>query len=153
LNVFQGAASLSAGAGYGFTASLNTSAAGTFSATYTLNFSDENLPGATPLGAMTLTLSGMVTDAGVENGDFNGDDIVDGADFLAWQRGFGGEASLAAGDANHDGVIDGADLEIWSNQYGQSASVSVVPEPIAWRLLVGAAALILPAMLSRSRSK
>jgi endonuclease I len=152
LNVFQGAASLAAGAGYGFTAALNTSAAGAFSATYTLNFSDENLPGAASLGAMTLTLSGVVTDAGVENGDFNGDGAVDGADFLAWQRGFGGSASLAAGDANNDGVVDGTDLEIWSNQYGQSG-VTAIPEPTVWRLLAGAAALILPAMLSRTRLK
>ena len=102
---------------------------------------------------MTLTLSGVVADVGTENGDFNGDEVVDGADFLAWQRGFGGLASLANGDGNADGVVDGFDLEIWSNQYGQSGSVSAVPEPTAWRLLACLATLILPATLSRSRSK
>jgi endonuclease I len=132
LNVFQGAASLAAGAGYGFTASLNTSAAGTFSATYTLNFSDENLPGAASLGAMTLTLSGVVADVGTENGDFNGDEVVDGADFLAWQRGVGGTSSLASGDANADGVVDAADLAIWSEQFGSgSGAIATVPESTA----------------------
>lgn len=32
---------------------------------------------------MTLTLSGSVVAAPTENGDFNSDGIVDGADFLA----------------------------------------------------------------------
>ncbi|MBA4107628.1 MAG: hypothetical protein C0485_17985 [Pirellula sp.] len=130
LSLFQGAATLAAGAGSEFTASLNTSSLGVFSATYTLSFSDENLPGAAALGAMTLTLSGMVADAGVENGDFNGDEIVDGADFLAWQRGVGGEASLANGDANADGVVDADDLAIWTEQFGSGAgAITVVPEP------------------------
>lgn len=132
LNLFQGAASLAAGAGYGFTAALNTSAAGTFSATYTLNFSDENLPGAASVGAMTLTLSGVVADVGMENGDFNGDEVVDGADFLAWQRGVGGMASLANGDANADGAVDAADLAIWSEQFGGGGgAIAGVPEPTA----------------------
>lgn len=137
LNVFQGAASLAAGAGYGFTASLDTSAAGTFSATYTLNFSDENLPGATSLGSMTLTLSGVVTDAGVANGDFNDDEIVDGVDLLTWQRGFGGEASLANGDANADNVVDANDLAIWAMQFGNAndENMTSVPEPASIELL------------------
>lgn len=130
LETFQGAATLAAGAGYDFAATLNTTTAGAFLATYTLNFSDENLPGATSLGALTLTLSGVVADAGVENGDFNGDGVVDGADFLAWQRGAGGAASLANGDANADGVVDAVDLGIWSEQFGSGAgAITAVPEP------------------------
>lgn len=137
LDVFQDAASLAAGAGYGFNAELNTSAAGTFSATYTLNFSDENLPGATSLGSMTLTLSGVVTDTGVAKGDFNDDEIVDGVDFLTWQRGFGGEASLANGDANADDVVDANDLAIWAMQFGNAndENMTSVPEPASIALL------------------
>ncbi|BBO34820.1 N-acetylmuramoyl-L-alanine amidase [Lacipirellula parvula] len=56
-------------------------------------------------------------------GDFNGDGIVDGADFLAWQRGFGAAApTLAEGDADQNGVVDGADLETWKTQYGNVAA-------------------------------
>jgi hypothetical protein len=129
LSLFQGV-TLAAGAGYEFAATLNTTAAGLFSATYTLNFSDENLPGATALGSMTLTLSGVVSAAAVEDGDFNADGAVDGADFLAWQRGVGGVASLANGDANDDGVVDSADLEIWTEQFGGGAgAITAVPEP------------------------
>ncbi|MGN6726732.1 MAG: PEP-CTERM sorting domain-containing protein, partial [Tepidisphaeraceae bacterium] len=43
-------------------ASIDLSTAGLFSATYTLGFSDQNLPGATSVNSemMTLTLSGSV---------------------------------------------------------------------------------------------
>jgi hypothetical protein len=65
--------------------------------------------------------------------DFNGDGVVDGADFLAWQRGVGvAEPAFADGDANGDGLVDGADLAVWSEQFGPpSASPAAigVPEP------------------------
>ena len=135
LEPFQGAATLAAGAGYGFTAAMNTLTPGAFSVTYSLNFSDENLPGATSLGSMSLTLNGVVSAVPVQNADFNDDGIVDGADFLTWQRGFGGTASLEAGDANNDGVVDAADLAIWREQYGSDgSSVTAVPEPAACSL-------------------
>jgi hypothetical protein len=54
-------------------------------------------------------------------GDFTGDGVVDGADFLAWQRGFGAASPvLADGDADRNGIVDGADLNIWSEQFGSS---------------------------------
>ncbi|BBO33678.1 endonuclease [Lacipirellula parvula] len=139
LSPFQGAATLAAGAGYGFTASMNTLAPGAFSVTYSLNFSDENLSGAASLGAMSLTLSGVVSAAPVDNADFNGDGFVDGADFLSWQRGFGGSASLATGDANGDGLVDAADLVIWQTQFGAGGSpLASVPEPTACCLALAA---------------
>jgi hypothetical protein len=55
----------------------------------------------------------------VPTGDFTGDGAVDGADFLAWQRGFGAaEPTLADGDANFDGTVDAADLAAWQTQFG-----------------------------------
>lgn len=71
--------------------------------------------------------------APVENADFNTDGVVDGADFLAWQRGFGGSGGLTNGDANNDGVVNDGDLAIWRNQFGTttSSSVASVPEPAA----------------------
>ena len=71
----------------------------------------------------------------VDNADFDGDGDVDGADFLAWQGGYGatGNASLAEGDANGDGNVNDLDLAIWQNQYGMVSElapyVSQVPEP------------------------
>lgn len=49
-------------------------------------------------------------------GDFNGDDRVDGNDFLVWQRGFGSE-------------YDAGDLADWKSNFGQSGGVSAIPEP------------------------
>src|SRR5690606_424638 len=48
------------------------------------------------------------------NADFDGNLTVDGADFLAWQRGFGASsAGRSDGDSNADGVVDASDLAAW----------------------------------------
>ena len=65
-------------------------------------------------------------------GDFNGDDVVDGADFLFWQRNLG----------------DATNLGIWQGAYGNgalaaaAASSAAVPEPTALLLsLLGIVAM------------
>ena len=45
--------------------------------------------------------------------DFNDDHLVDGADFLIWQRGLGGPASAATGDADASGAVNAGDLALW----------------------------------------
>jgi hypothetical protein len=74
----------------------------------------------------------VITGVIADNADFDGDGDVDGRDFLIWQRGFGGPASLATGDANNDGQVNELDLVIWHDQYGNPPEVSgvtAVPEP------------------------
>jgi hypothetical protein len=79
-------------------------------------------------------------------GDFNLDRRVDGADFLAWQRGVEG-VRFDQGDANLSGVVGGIDLDVWKNDFsltGPAVALSVsrpVPEPSAWTLCVFAALL------------
>lgn len=69
-----------------------------------------------------------------ENANFDGDDDVDGDDFLVWQRGYGMTegASPSDGDANGDGAVNELDLAIWEEQYGLPvplvASATAVPE-------------------------
>ena len=68
------------------------------------------------------------------NADFNGDNIVDGADFLIWQAGFGTGNSLATGDANGDLAVNDLDLGIFKTQFGTDptpavAAIGAVPEP------------------------
>ena len=66
------------------------------------------------------------------DGDFDGDGDVDGADFLAWQR---GEASGGATTAN---------LTLWESNFGTSANAAAanaVPEPTAALLLSFASVL------------
>jgi len=64
------------------------------------------------------------------HGDFDGDDDVDGADFLAWQRGFGT-------------TFDGNDLADWESNFGTTAAPAIaagssaaVPEPASWSLFL-----------------
>ena len=91
----------------------------------------------TSAGGFTLTEVG-----GGLDGDFNGDDVVDGADFLVWQRG-GSPNPLSAGD-----------LDLWKANFGDAAAapaVGAVPEP-ATGVLALAAALATSLMASRRRS-
>ncbi|MBA3484221.1 MAG: right-handed parallel beta-helix repeat-containing protein, partial [Pirellulales bacterium] len=74
--------------------------------------------------------------APVDSADFDGDDDVDGADFLTWQRGLGGPATPANGNATNDGAVDGADLAVWAIQFGGS---TVEPAPDAPTSLAAAA--------------
>ena len=49
--------------------------------------------------------------------------VVDGGDFLAWQRGLGTPmplADLTAGDNDNDTDVDDDDLVVWQNSYGTS---------------------------------
>jgi hypothetical protein len=76
----------------------------------------------------------------LDNADFDADGDVDGADFLAWQRGLGQTtgAVLGQGDANGDMAVNASDLAIWRTQFGQTGSVSAVPEPARAVLLLAA---------------
>lgn len=82
-----------------------------------------------------------------ESADFDNDGDVDGADFLIWQRGFGGAGQPpSAGDANGDGNVNAVDLAIWKAQFGpagaSAANVGAVPEPAAGLLALAALAAI-----------
>ena len=93
----------------------------------------------------------MSTTFNSPNADFNGDGIVDGADFMVWQRNSSKlvNASNADGDADGDGDVDADDLTILNSLYGTSVAppmsasvVAAVPEPASVALAVaGIAAL------------
>ncbi|MEM6756964.1 MAG: dockerin type I domain-containing protein, partial [Planctomycetota bacterium] len=115
---------------------------------------------ADPASLYTLEWGWGVTSASVDMliidtlallvpGDYNGDGVVDGADYTFWANRFGSSdpADLAA-DGNGDGVVDGADYTFWANRFGDSAALSldevglyfppiVVPEPASFALLLG----------------
>lgn len=88
---------------------------------------------------------------GGESADFDGDGLVDGDDFVLWQRNSGGAGGASMGDANGDGQVNAADLSIWEQQYGTSIngtlSSSAVPEPSSGVL----AGLSLAGLLFRRR--
>ncbi len=59
--------------------------------------------------------------------DFDQDGLVDGSDFLRWQRGYGTttSANFVDGDATLDGAVDANDLSVWQTTYGRDPSVPV----------------------------
>ena len=64
--------------------------------------------------------------------DFNLDNVVDGTDFLLWQRGFGKLAPSASkidGDADDDQDVDSDDLNHWRLQFGGSSQIEVLLAP------------------------
>lgn len=71
------------------------------------------------------------------NSDFNNDGLVNGDDLALLTANYGKTpATLADGDGNGDNVVDGTDFMYWQRQ-AASASVGAatsVPEPTAWLL-------------------
>ncbi len=77
---------------------------------------------------------GTVQLAPVLPGDADGDGVVDGNDFLAWQGGFGTAvgATREIGDFNGDGAVNGDDFLIWQSNFGATAGTgsSVTAGPL-----------------------
>lgn len=82
-----------------------------------------------------------------DSADFNGDDIVDGTDFLIFQRGLGLtlQTDNMNGDADGSGTVDGLDLQVFRDQFGTDPPSGVagvaIPEPSSAALLAILAAL------------
>ncbi|QDT75183.1 dockerin type I domain-containing protein [Lacipirellula limnantheis] len=103
---------------------------------------------------VNVTLNPVIVTPPANNADFNGDNVVDGADFLIWQRGFGltGQPNKSTGDANGDGNVDGADLDLWKTKFGGApaiAAVGSIPEPTS--MAMAAAALVAGCAVARRR--
>ncbi|MBA3480320.1 MAG: VCBS repeat-containing protein [Pirellulales bacterium] len=66
-----------------------------------------------------------------DHADFDTDGDVDGADFLAWQRGLGSTGTAPIADANRDSIVNSEDLRFWKLQFGgtDGGAGSAVPEP------------------------
>jgi hypothetical protein len=101
-----------------------------------------------------LQLQPAAVDPGGDNADFNGDNIVDGADFLIWQVGFGAPGTLTTGDANGDLAVNDLDLAIFKTQYGTDptpavGAIGAVPEPTT--LALAGLAMVAAGLAARRR--
>jgi len=65
-------------------------------------------------------------------GDYSKDGLVDGADFLAWQRSFGAAAAPtgSGADGDGDGTVGVSDLDVWKGNFGLPES-SVLTAAVA----------------------
>ena len=87
-------------------------------------------------------------------GDYNGDGIVNAADYTVWRNNHGSEVEYH-GDGNDDGRIDDDDFGVWKSGFGVNlegggnggpgpgGAGAAVPEPAAcWLALIGSAILL-----------
>ncbi|MBA3482486.1 MAG: hypothetical protein H0T51_11780, partial [Pirellulales bacterium] len=83
-----------------------------------------NLPPGSNPGSPAALSAG--SDALHSAGDYSGDGVVDGADFLTWQRALGSPAEpLGSGaDGDGSGVVDGDDLAMWQDQFGATVAAA-----------------------------
>jgi hypothetical protein len=86
--------------------------------------------------------------AGGNLGDYNGDGIVDAADYTVWRDSLGSTGPGLVADGNNDGTVDAADYAVWRSNFGNNyisgsvAGNAAVPEPTTIVLmLLGSAAL------------
>ncbi len=130
---------LAGGSSHTFSAALSASTTGSYSASYVLNFSDESIAGALNK-SITLNLSGITYLAG----DYNGDFVVDAADYAVWRSADGNlVAAYSGADGNGDGFVDSGDLDVWQAHFGDTAIASGaavasvnVPEPSTVMLIL-----------------
>ena len=107
---------------------------------------DLNVDGTVNLADVDTLITELVR---TSHGDFNLDRVVDGADFLIWQRGLGTSgARFDQGDASLNGIVAADDLTVWRNSFGTigpiaTATAAVIPEPTAAALTCIAAAVAL----------
>ncbi|TWT95282.1 hypothetical protein Pla108_34270 [Botrimarina colliarenosi] len=109
-----------------------------------------NLPSAEGDGSPLLYLGARVTGSRkviLRNtpvtlaGDYNGDGVVNAADYTVW-RDTEGTSLLLGADGDGDNTVNTADYGVWSAAYGTSVAPSIaIPEPLAVALL---AALLTP---------
>ena len=80
-------------------------------------------------------------------GDYNGNNVVDAADYTLWRNTLGQMGMALAADGNGNGTIDAGDYDVWKLHFGQTAGVGSgasanagVPEPATLVLFMFAAA-------------
>jgi T5SS/PEP-CTERM-associated repeat protein len=86
-------------------------------------------------------------------GDFNGNGVVDAADYTVWRDSLGRTGTGLPADADKNGTVDAADYSVWKTNFGHTASGSgagagshgsalgAVPEPTTGVLAVFACGL------------
>ena len=81
-------------------------------------------------------------------GDFNGDGMINAADYTLWRDNYGTTGHRQAADANGDSLIDQQDYDVWASNYGTLQPATALPEPASG--LVCCSALITMSATARS---
>jgi hypothetical protein len=93
------------------------------------NGSGSGVPGAGSVatGEREFFFNNLAVTNATETGDFDSNGVVDGEDFLIWQRQFGTSGPDA--DGNSDGFVDGMDLGIWKMKFETAVSTTALAVP------------------------
>jgi hypothetical protein len=89
--------------------------------------------------------SALLTISSVLSGDYNGDGVVDAADYMVWRNTLGQVGSELAADGNGNGRVDAGDFDVWKANFGNDGNRgaianAVVPEPATIALMTLATA-------------
>ncbi|MGD9632131.1 MAG: hypothetical protein AB7G28_21000 [Pirellulales bacterium] len=126
------------------------------------NWNGDGDPPASELGQF---ISANMVAANLEapartQGDFNGDGVVDAADYTVWRNKLGSNDDYH-GDGNDDGDVDIDDYEVWRDGFGNvlddggnggpgpGGAGAAVPEPAAAGLVLIGSAILLVRRVSR----
>lgn len=117
----------------------------------TLKF-EYHVPGTSATSFATFGIQFFAGPGGIE-GDYNGDGVVNAADYALWRDTLNSMTNLAA-DGNGNNIVDAGDYTFWKERFGNTAGsgagqASAVPEPASWILLLGIA---VGAIVSRGRA-
>jgi hypothetical protein len=105
--------------------------------------------------SLTVTTTGPSFGGGGVAGDYNGNGIVDAADYVLWRSMNGQSGTGLAADGNGDSMVDAADFDYWRARFGNAPGSGAltsgnVPEPTT--LLLFAMALGAP-LAARRRQR
>src|SRR5262249_22254682 len=74
--------------------------------------------GRIDMGAVEVEAAGFLA------GDYNGNGVVDAADYTQWRDTNGSNVAAATGaDGNGDGKVDSLDYNVWKTNFGQTLPV------------------------------
>ena len=84
----------------------------------------------------------------MSSGDYNGDAVVDAADYTIYQDNLGLEAAVLNGNGSGAATVGQADYALWKANFGatsaRSSGANMIPEPSALLLALLALAIASP---------
>ncbi len=133
---------LALGGGNSHSIAFDTSTIGLKSGVITITSTSQGVEG----GLVTIPISFTV----VLPGDYDGNGIVDAADYSIWRASLGENVTIGSGaDGDRNGIIDEGDFSVWQTHFGDSAIAAAakladvaVPEPTSLVLLLIGACLV-----------
>ena len=109
------------GSGNTHMVSFDTSSVGLKTGTITITSASQAVQ--TTAAIQNGTISIPVSFHVVLPGDYNGNGIVDGADYVLWRHSEGQSVAAGAGaDGDRSGTIDPGDYAVWRSHFGDTAS-------------------------------